>query len=298
MVYCKIAAGRVSVNGNVLSEVGKKVNAETDKILVDGKPIAIPQENEKVWIALHKPKGVLTTMKDELERDTILSLVPKGNDLRLIPVGGLDRDATGLQLLTNECGWVHPLTHASYRHAHEYAVEVEAEVGGALSEAALARLREGAVLLPARDPSGGTDSSYQMRRPPLTPGTASNARRGAGNGDKATAAAFRANSSSSSNSNSNRKEEEGQQRCPPASVEVLGADPERRRYQLRVLADEVRPRQVARMFEAERCRVVALKRLGFATVKLKSLPKGKWRELTQAEVRSLKLSCVKRGRPG
>jgi len=121
-----IMDGRVSVNGKFISHVGTKVNVQKDVISVDGKKISVPDTKSTHWVVLHKPKALLTTMQDDLDRDTVLNLVPRANELRLVPVGGMDRDNTGLLLLTNEVGWIHPLTHPSFTHGtNRYEVVVK-----------------------------------------------------------------------------------------------------------------------------------------------------------------------------
>lgn len=117
-----IMDGRVTLNGRVITETGAKCNARKDHIAVDGKGVQLPHVKDIHWLALNKPKGVLTTMKDEKGRDTVLKFIPKANELRLVPVGGMDRDATGLLLLTNEVGWIHALSHASFEHHKRYQV--------------------------------------------------------------------------------------------------------------------------------------------------------------------------------
>ena len=78
------------------------------------------------WVAINKPKNIITSMNDDKDRETLSSLVPKSNELRLVPVGRLERDATGLMILTNEVGWIHPLTHRSFkRHNNRYEVVVQ-----------------------------------------------------------------------------------------------------------------------------------------------------------------------------
>jgi pseudouridine synthase len=109
-----------------------------DVLTVDGKRVVVPDAKHTHWVVLNKPKSVLTTMRDELSRNTILSLVPQANELRLVPVGGLDRDDTGLMVLTNEIGWIHRLTHPSFPHVHRY----EATVQGVLSSDTLESFNE------------------------------------------------------------------------------------------------------------------------------------------------------------
>lgn len=130
------------MNGKLVSDLGIKVNSKTDKILVDGKKVALPDVKSTFWVAVNKPKDLLTTMRDEKDRDTVLSLVPKAQELHLVPVGGLDRDFTGLMILTNEIGWIHYMTHPAYPHSNRYEVLLE----GLPSEEQLDLLREGVVL--------------------------------------------------------------------------------------------------------------------------------------------------------
>jgi len=138
-----ILDGRVVVNGKVVYELGLKINIKKDLIFVDGKKIVIPDVRDTFWIAFNKPKDVLTTMGDgELERQTILNFIPKAKEMRLLPIGGLERDTTGLLILTNENGWIHPLTHPSYSHYKKY----EVLVSPVPTEELLQELRNGIIL--------------------------------------------------------------------------------------------------------------------------------------------------------
>jgi 23S rRNA pseudouridine2605 synthase len=93
-----ITAGRVKVNDFVVTELGYKVDPDKDKVHVDDKIINI--EENKVYIALNKPEGVVSTVKDEKGRKTILDLV--GVKERIYPIGRLDYDTSGLIILTND----------------------------------------------------------------------------------------------------------------------------------------------------------------------------------------------------
>lgn len=93
-----ITLGRVSVNDNIITELGFKVDSEKDLVLVDSKLIK-PEEN-KVYIALNKPTGYVSTVKDERDRETILDLVKVKE--RIYPIGRLDYDSSGLIILTND----------------------------------------------------------------------------------------------------------------------------------------------------------------------------------------------------
>jgi 23S rRNA pseudouridine2605 synthase len=114
-----IAAGRVSVNGKV-ALLGQKADLTVDRILVDGQPIKPGQA--LVYIALHKPRGVVSTAEEEFGRPTVLDILPV--DARLYPVGRLDIDSEGLVLLTNDGDLANQLTHPKFGHTKEYRVLV------------------------------------------------------------------------------------------------------------------------------------------------------------------------------
>ena len=105
-----ISAGRVSVNG-VTAALGDKADPDQDSILVDGTPL--PSTGEKVYIMLNKPKGYVTTMKDEKGRKNVSELV-KGCGVRVYPVGRLDMDSEGLLLFTNDGAVANALTHPGH----------------------------------------------------------------------------------------------------------------------------------------------------------------------------------------
>ncbi len=133
-----IAAGRVKVNGEVVTTQGVQVVPERDRVEVDGKAVTLSPVR---WLLLNKPSGVLTTRDDPGGRRTVYDLLPE--DAReLVYVGRLDRDTEGLLILTNEGDMVNSLLHPSSRVAREYRAWVVGEVQGA----ALKALREGVEL--------------------------------------------------------------------------------------------------------------------------------------------------------
>lgn len=73
---------------------------------MDGDRVFVRPASEVRWVALNKPKGVVCTVSDERGRPTAVGVIPKGKEMRLVPVGRLDRDSCGLLLLTNENSWV------------------------------------------------------------------------------------------------------------------------------------------------------------------------------------------------
>jgi 23S rRNA pseudouridine2605 synthase len=134
-----IQAGRVTVNGQAVTELGVRADPARDRILVDGRPIG-PAE-AKCYVLLHKPPGYLTTRDDPRGRPRVFDLVPE-RGARLHSVGRLDFDAEGLLLLTNDGALTYRLTHPRHAVARVYRVLVE----GRADAAALAALRRGVML--------------------------------------------------------------------------------------------------------------------------------------------------------
>ena len=116
-----ILAGRVTLNGKRVTELGTSVVEGRDTVLVDGKKVE-PDIN-KVYVLLNKPKGYITTAKDELGRRDVMELVQIRE--RIYPVGRLDRNSEGLLLLTNDGDMAHRLMHPSFKVAKTYRVRLE-----------------------------------------------------------------------------------------------------------------------------------------------------------------------------
>jgi 23S rRNA pseudouridine2605 synthase len=131
-----IAAGRVSVGGEVVTDPARDVGAEDD-VRVDGGPVGT--EAHEVW-AVNKPAGVVSTAHEPGERPAVVSLVD--SSARLYPVGRLDADSTGLLLLTNDGELANRLTHPRYGVAKAYV----ARLAHPPSDRDLARLRRGVEL--------------------------------------------------------------------------------------------------------------------------------------------------------
>ena len=152
-----ILDNRVKVNGSSAS-LGMKVDQENAVITVDGKPIDSPEAPR--YIALHKPRGVLSTTRSPDPRPTVRSIVDAPG--RLFPVGRLDANSEGLILLTNDGDLTNRLTHPRYGHEKEYLVLVK----GLPSETQLNAWRKGIILedgtatrparveIEAKDPDG------------------------------------------------------------------------------------------------------------------------------------------------
>ena len=135
-----MTAGRVTVNGQVVTELGSKVDPLVDQVAVDGVPVRL--EGGPVTIMLHKPAGYVTTMSDPQGRPTVAELVPTDRFPGLFPIGRLDFDTTGLLLFSTDGELGNAVLHPS-RHVDK---TYRALVKGKPSEAALDRLRSGVVL--------------------------------------------------------------------------------------------------------------------------------------------------------
>ncbi|HJN16219.1 MAG TPA: pseudouridine synthase [Armatimonadota bacterium] len=130
-----IKDGRVSVDGSVVRHPGHKVDPGEVRVTVDGRPIG--RARSAVYLLVNKPAGFITTRNDPRRRKTVMDLVDPGLARYIYPVGRLDRDATGLLLLTNDGDLAHRLAHPSHHVPKAY----EVIVAGQPDDEALNRLR-------------------------------------------------------------------------------------------------------------------------------------------------------------
>ena len=212
-----ISDGRVSVNGEVITEMGVQVDEKTDRVEVDGKAIAI--QEEKHYIAYYKPLGEVTTVSDPEGRATVMDKF-RDYPVRLYPVGRLDYDSEGLLLLTNDGDMMHHVLHPSHEVSKVYLTKVSNQV----SDEEIVSLRRGVMI-------DGKMTS-------------------------------------------------------PASVRLI----RRETFDtvLLISIHEGRNRQIRKMIAAIGHQVVSLKRVEFGPVSLDDLPCGRWRRLTETEIRRLK----------
>jgi pseudouridine synthase len=205
-----IQAGRVRVNGRVATVLGTQVDPGKDRIEVDGRAVTL--QKRYIYIAIHKPKGYVTSCSHAGEA-VVTDLI----DLpaRIYPVGRLDKDSTGLLLLTNDGRIHHRLSHPSFDHEKEYEVTVERPI----LDAALEQLASGMML----------------------------------KGNK----------------------------TRPARISRLAG----RRF--KIVLQEGRNRQIRRMIGMVGHRVVRLKRIRVANIRLGGLPVGAWRHLSPREEKTL-----------
>lgn len=140
-----ITCGMVSVNGQIVTELGSKADPAVDHIKVAGKPLRGPERH--VYLLLNKPKGYVTTVTDPEGRPTVLDLV-RAVGARVYPVGRLDYLSEGLLLLTNDGDLAQKLTHASSHVPKTYLVKVS----GKPTRDELEKLRAGMFLPPEAKP--------------------------------------------------------------------------------------------------------------------------------------------------
>jgi 23S rRNA pseudouridine2605 synthase/23S rRNA pseudouridine2604 synthase len=142
-----IQEGRVAVNGEVVTQLGVKIDPFVDRVAVDGVPVAA-EDVAPVYIIVNKPRGVVTSCEQE-GVPVVVDLVDC--DARVYPVGRLDKDSTGLVLLTNDGRLHHGLLHPSFDHEKEYEVTVARPIpDGALSRMAGGMPMMGTRTRPAR----------------------------------------------------------------------------------------------------------------------------------------------------
>ncbi|MEG1826826.1 MAG: pseudouridine synthase [Gordonibacter sp.] len=243
-----MTAGRVAVNGIVVTELGSKVDPLVDEVAVDG--VVVRLADGPVTLMLHKPAGVVTTMSDPQERPTVAGLVPVRQYPGLFPIGRLDRDTTGLLLFSTDG----ELGHALLRPSGHVTKFYTALVAGVPTPGQLAHLREGIELddgltLPAEVELLEGDRAQRalaaLDVPPVVPPCASR--------QYARACSARA----------------------------------KERSVVRIGLHEGRKRQVRRMLDAIGHPVLALHRDTFGPLQLGDLPRGEWRQLDAGEVAAL-----------
>ena len=210
-----ILAGRVSVNGHPVSELGAKVDPLHDHVTLDGQPV---RAKRKIYLALNKPRGLVCSRKDELGRPTIYELLPQEWG-HLHSVGRLDFNSEGLLFLTNDGEFSLHLTHPRYGIRKKY----RAIVTGRVEPEMLSRFTRGIFF-----------EGEQLK-------------------------AEKARLLSANNSNS--------------VVELELA--------------EGKNREVRRLFASQGLEVSRLVRTQIGKIKLGELPSGKWRTLTETEIKSL-----------
>lgn len=134
-----ISRGKVTINGEVVRELGTIINIKKDLVKVYGKEVSL--DTKKVYYMLNKPQGVISASKSKYGEETVVDLLGK-KEHRLFPVGRLDKDTTGLIILTNDGDFAYKLTHPKYEKEKTY----EALVKGKVDSKALDKLKQGVVI--------------------------------------------------------------------------------------------------------------------------------------------------------
>lgn len=136
-----IAGGRVSVNGEKVTEQGVKVEIGADVVTVDGE--RIKPKNKNYYIMLNKPAGYVSTVNDQFDRPTVVDLVKKDlNGARIFPVGRLDYDTEGLLLLTNDGDFTYRVTHPKFNAEKTYIATVK----GGITISGMNKLKRGVYI--------------------------------------------------------------------------------------------------------------------------------------------------------
>lgn len=214
-----ITNGAVKVNGKVVTELGTKINPETDEIIFNGKKIESQSNTSKVYILLNKPIGYVTTTKDQFDRDTVLDLVKVKE--KILPVGRLDMYTSGAIILTNDGDFIYKVTHPKYEIEKTYNVTVK----GIVTNEDISKLESGVKI-----------EDYISGK---------------------------------------------------AKVRILKIDKEKDISRIEITIHEGKNREVRKMCNAIRKKVLALHRSKIENIGVKDLKLGEWRYLTQKEVDAL-----------
>ena len=263
-----MTAGRVTVNGRVVTELGSKVDPNADHVEVDGIPVV--WGSKPVVIVLNKPAGYVSTMKDPHARYVVAELVPTREYPGLFPVGRLDADTTGVLLFTTDGELGHQLLGPKHHVEKVY----EALVEGFVTDAELEQLRRGVEL------EDGPTLPAKVRR--LSGDGCDSISDGIAGGD-----AEDADSGCQRGSDEARGHDGGASgrggsggTVPPSGTSII-----------ELTLTEGRKREVKRMCEAVGHPVVRLHRRSFGSVELGDLPEGSWRLLDEDEVQALR-DCI------
>lgn len=260
-----IRAGLVTVNGDVVSELGSKADWTHDRIVVAGKPLR-PAAHQH-HLLFYKPKGVVTTLSDPEGRPTIQPFL-RGIRERLYPAGRLDFHSEGLLLLTNDGELANRVLHASSALPKTYWVKV----AGRPDEAQLDRLRKGIMIsraAPSRGPRASGGASKSGTRGNTAPGRAS-----IKEGRRTAPARIRWLAGGVAS---------GRERKRAGVYRTSNENP-----WLEVVLIEGRYHQIRKMFAAIGHPVEKLKRVGIGTLTIGTLKPGAMRPLTEAEIHRLR----------
>jgi 23S rRNA pseudouridine2605 synthase len=264
-----ILAGRVKVNGEIVTELGRKIDSDKDVVRFDDKEIK--QQKNKVYILLNKPIGYVTTMKDQFNRDSVIDLV-KINE-RVVPVGRLDMYTSGALILTNDGDFVEKVTHPRNEIEKTYNVTL----AGKVTNEDVEKLRNG-VEINIENDNAKYNNKYNEKYDDKNNEKYSgkyNEKHGDKNNEK--------HSEKYNDNNINKK----LYKTGKAKVKILKIDDEKNISRLQITIHEGKNREIRKMCEAIGKKVIALHRAKIGNITVKDLPLGKWRYLKQSEVDNL-----------
>lgn len=256
-----ILAGRVKVNGEIVTELGRKIDSDKDVIDFDNKEIMQPKN--KIYILLNKPIGYVTTMKDQFDRDSVIDLV-KINE-RVVPVGRLDMYTSGALILTNDGDFVEKVTHPRNEIEKTYNVTL----AGKVTNEDVEKLRNG-VEINIENDNAKYNNKYNDKH------------------DDKNNKKQDGKYSEKYNDNNNNKINKKLYKTGKAKVKILKIDDEKNISRLQITIHEGKNREVRKMCEAIGKKVIALHRTQIGNITVKDLPLGKWRYLKQSEVDRLR----------
>lgn len=243
-----IASGRVKVNGKVVSQMGTKINPDTDIVEFDGKRV---QKVEKhVYILLNKPIGYVTTAKDQFDRPTVLDLVKVKE--KVLPVGRLDMYTSGALILTNDGEFINKVTHPKNEIEKTYTVTVK----GIATQEDVEKLQNGVKIYINQNEHKNAFNDSE-------------------------------NNINAENNDEKNDEEKDYYITGKAKVKILKTDEEKQISRLQITIHEGKNREVRKMCEAIGKKVLALHRRKIANLDVKNLEIGKWRYLTSKEVETI-----------
>lgn len=260
-----IAAGRLTVNGETVTDLGRSVDPDVDDVRLDGERLSTRQVKYH-YLALNKPRGVITTLKDPQGRPTVADLVPR--DMRVVPVGRLDAMSEGLLLLTNDGDLTNELTHPRHLHEKEYRVKIS----GTPVEEALSAWRHGMYLLDEDEEEAR--AARRLKDPALQ------------DADAAELPPPPPPRRARSSTEAHRAHQARLRKTLPAIVKIESSSGSG--TWLRFTLTEGRNRQIRRMIDPFKHQVHRLIRTRMGPIRLGNLKSGSWRELTAQEVAALK----------
>ena len=266
-----ILQGKVKVNGKVITELCKKINEDIDIIEFEGN-IVKKKNNKKVYILLNKPIGYVTTTKEQFGREKVLDLIKTNR--RIVPVGRLDMYTSGALILTDDGDFVYKVTHPKHEIEKTYNVTVI----GKVSNEEVLKLKNGDVFFKfVRD-------AFRQKRKNLRNNLKEYDLDKIENEYIVTVHGEVLDEEIDKLKNGIKIED---YITSQAKVKRIQYNPDKKQTRLVITIHEGKNRQVRKMCEAIGKKVIALHRSKIGDIDVKDIPLGKWRYLTEKEVKQI-----------